>query len=545
MKAIETAKENQFYPTPKEFLEQICKDIQWDQVHTILEPSAGKGNIVDFLKEVEEKGVRKSLRLSDGMRSFKQDLDFDIDVIEIEEDLQNILKGKKYRLVHDDFLTFDTYKHYDLILMNPPFCNAERHLIKAIQMQKKYGGNIICILNAETIRNPYSLERKQLAQMLEEYGADFAYYEGAFSHSEHPTDVSIAVVKMCIPERKTDNSFIEELRKKDFHDNISSKDELAHADYIEAIIQQYNLELAGCLHMLEEYRAFKPYILDLVKNKYAEPVIELKINGEPEDKGSMNQIVKLIRKKYWEALFKNPKFTKGMTSAQIEGNMALVAELEDYDFSFYNIKKFQIEMVKKRAKGIEECIMSLFDELSHEYSWLPETGRNIHYYNGWSSNKAYMVNKKVVIPFYDLWSQIWKRYEYGYKIVSKLSDIEKVFDYLNGTPGRESRLAEILKQAETDQKTKKIETRYFVLDFYKKGTCHITFTDEDLLKRFNIAGGRGKAWLPPCYGKKSYKNMTAEEKNVINEFEGKKSYETVCNDPGHFLFQPDLPILIA
>lgn len=175
-------------------MEQICKDIQWDQIHTILEPSAGKGNIVDFLKEVENKGITKSIRLSDGMRNFKQNLDFDIDVIEIEEDLQNILEGKKYRLVHDNFLTFATFKHYDLIIMNPPFCNAEKHLLKAIQLQKKYGGNIVCILNAETIRNPYSLERKRLAQMLEEYDAEIKFYEEAFSHSEHPTDVSVAVV---------------------------------------------------------------------------------------------------------------------------------------------------------------------------------------------------------------------------------------------------------------------------------------------------------------------------------------------------------------
>ena len=55
--------------------------------------------------------------------------------------------------------------------MNPPFSNGDKHLLKALQMQEK-GGNIVCLLNAETLRNPYTESRKELIRQLDKYDAD-------------------------------------------------------------------------------------------------------------------------------------------------------------------------------------------------------------------------------------------------------------------------------------------------------------------------------------------------------------------------------------
>lgn len=54
-----------------------------------------------------------------------------VDCIEIDPELRNILKGKNHHVVHDDFLTFHTYKQYDLIVMNPPFSEGDKHLLKS------------------------------------------------------------------------------------------------------------------------------------------------------------------------------------------------------------------------------------------------------------------------------------------------------------------------------------------------------------------------------------------------------------------------------
>ena len=121
-------------------------------------------------------------------------------VLKKDPKLQHILKGEGFPVIHDDFMTFHTGKQYDLIAMNPPFSNGDEHLLKALDMQKN-GGYIICILNAETIRNPFTLRRKELTQRLE--GASIEFLQQEFTQAERRTEVEIALVKIQIPKKKT------------------------------------------------------------------------------------------------------------------------------------------------------------------------------------------------------------------------------------------------------------------------------------------------------------------------------------------------------
>ena len=41
----------EFYPTPKELLDKITEGINWEQLQSVLEPSAGKGDIADYVKQ--------------------------------------------------------------------------------------------------------------------------------------------------------------------------------------------------------------------------------------------------------------------------------------------------------------------------------------------------------------------------------------------------------------------------------------------------------------------------------------------------------------
>lgn len=61
--------------------------------------------------------------------------------------------------------------------MNPPFNKGDQHLLKAMELMKGTGGQIICILNAETIKNPYSLYRQDLKNKLEKYEAEIEYHK--------------------------------------------------------------------------------------------------------------------------------------------------------------------------------------------------------------------------------------------------------------------------------------------------------------------------------------------------------------------------------
>lgn len=519
-----------FYPTPKSLFDKITHGkVDWKIVQRVLEPSAGKGDLVGYIKE-------EARLLSDWRRK-----DIEIDCIEINADLQKVIRGKEYRLVHNDFLTFESPMHYDLIFMNPPFDKGAAHLLHAIKLQERAGGKIICILNAETIRNPYTNERKVLLQKLDHYSAEVEYMENEFTSAERTTTVEIAVVYVDIPVEEKESVFFGELKKSYAQREtvIPDMTDVAVNDYIKAAIMRYDIEVEAGLKLIQEYKAMVPYILsDIVKDKeaarYKQPVLSLKLEGESNL--SENEYIKIVRGKYWRALFEDERFTKAMPYDMRETYRNKVAELSEYDFSYFNIKEIQIQMCRSLVSGIEDSIMKLFDKLSYVHSWMPETGNNIHYYNGWATNKAWYINDKVVLPM-SCFSSIWKRMEYRYDTVRELLDIEKAFDYLAGIPGRTSYLADVLNRAEKEGITKDIEGAYFTLTFYKKGTCHIRFKDKELLKKLNIYGGKGKNMLPPSYGKKRYEDLTMEEKAVVDEFDGgKNAYDAVYNDQEKFLF---------
>lgn len=524
----------EFYPTPQNIIDKMLFDLDFTMIKSILEPSAGKGDIVEALKKKEG---------NHNKYYGKQYYQFDIDCIEADQNLQHILKGKNFRVVYNDFLTYNTMKEYDLIIMNPPFSNGCKHLLKALEMQQRNGGAVVCLLNAETLKNLCTNDRQYLQCKLTEYNAKIEFIQNAFLDAERKTAVEIALVKVQLPEVQRESFILEGLRKakdqKEFQAEESTQ--LIDGDFFKAIVNQYQLELAAGIKLIKEYFAMQPFILSQFgkDEKTGETIqkggciISMKVS---KDRLSVNEYIKAVRRKYWTALFENKKFIGQLTNNLQRDFYNKVEELSNYDFSLYNIYQLKIDVQKKVVKGIEDTIIELFDELSHKYSYWDETSKNIHYYNGWKTNKAWIINKKVIIPL-RAYNEFWGKYEPSdYKIVNKLQDIEKCFNYLDGGLTEAVDLEESLKFAEEYGETKNIQLKYFTITFYKKGTCHITFNNEELLKKFNIFGSQHKGWLPPSYGKKAYRDMTQEEKAVVNEFEGEREYNRVISNKSYYLF---------
>ena len=525
----------EFYPTPESLLNKIFEGVDWKQVDTILEPSAGKGDIIEFIQNSEE--------------AHRYHHNFEIDCIEKDPNLQAVLKQKGFRLVHDDFFTFHTWKQYDLIVMNPPFSCGAKHLLNALKFQED-GGNIICILNAETLKNPYSITRQALALRLEDLHADISYMQNEFVSAERKTSVEIAVVKVSIPKKERDSRIFSELKesKQMSEQNSTEQTSLAENDYIKAAVKQFELETEAGIRLIREYQAMKPYMLrslsggNLAKN---DSILYLTMDKyspcSPEV--TENEFLKVVRLKYWTSIFNDSRFTGHMTSNLLSEYRTQINKLADYDFSYFNIKTIQADIAKKLVKGVEECIVKLFDELSFQYSYSDELGRNIHYYNGWKTNKAWIINKKVILPWMNAWGRYNGSYDpASYEIIVKLADIEKALDYLSGSSGNERGIRETLHEAKKIGQTKKIPLKYFTVTFYKKGTCHIEFTNLELLKKLNIFGSQQKGWLPPAYGKKSYSDMDEKEKKVIDEFEGVESYMETMTYSDYYLYDTSASI---
>jgi DNA N-6-adenine-methyltransferase (Dam). len=519
--------ENEFYPTPKGLVEKMLENVEIGGY--ILEPSAGSGNIADVIREKFELQYPKgSYRKAEPL----------IDCIEIDDNLASILKGKGYHVVHDDFLTFNSLKRYSTIIMNPPFSNGEQHLLKALAMQEN-GGEIVCLLNAQTLKNPYKKSQQALLNTLESkttYSVE--YIEQAFSNSEHKTNVEVALLKISIPTKPKASFFKSSLEKARQVKEESHPDlyQLAENDLVGQSVKQFELEAEMGINLIQEYKAMAPYLLkDFEKEGLDRPILELKVlNGEFQSVDvSENEFLMRLRYKYWSRLFANRKFTDQYTSSMIRELYTRLDDLANFDFSYYNIKSLQLDMTKSLMENMEETILKVFEELSMEYSYTSYS-KNIHYYSGWKTNKSWFVNQKVIIPFngFDQWGEAKLDI---YKIVERFNDYEKSLNYLNGNKPVPLNLKEVLNEAIEKGQIKDIKFNHFTVSFFKKGTAWITFNDLDLLKRLNLFAGQRKAWLPPTYGTKAYSEMSEEEQAVVNEFEGEASYNELIQEPGKWL----------
>ena len=435
-------------------------------------------------------------------------------------------------------------------MMNPPFSDADKHLLKALELQKR-GGSIICLLNAETIRNPYTNTRKQLVKTLEANNAEIQYLQKTFSHAERKTDVEIALVKIHIPEEERESDIYEHLKKaRNYEDVETTATQITFSDYIKNAVAHFNLEIEAGIELIRQYKSMLPYLQNSLdeNNNYKKPILELKVSN---DYLTVNNYVKAVRLKYWEELFRNPQFTSKLTSKLADEYSRKITELKEYDFSEYNINYLIADMNANIQRGVEESIMELFDKMTAEHSWYPECRDNIHYYNGWATNKAHKINSKVILPIYTSgWDGVFnedycskqKKFQArgGY---NALADIEKVLNSLDGHMTAEVNLSFLMEQAEREQRTKNIHCKFFDVTFYKKGTMHIKFTNLELLEKFNIFAARNRNWLPPNYGKAKYQDMTAEEKAVVDDFQGEKAYEHIMQKKDYYITESGLDMI--
>ena len=579
MNTYESLKE--FYPTPVELVAKMIEGIRLKSGNSILEPSAGSGNIVKFIAfandtlndhwrykyyegTLDEK--RKQIIENDAVKryyDYEEDdtknyfphINFDIDCIEIDKNLQAILKNHDFNVIADDFLSFETSKMYDYIIMNPPFSDGDKHLMKAIKLAEKNGGSqIICLLNAETIRNPYSRSRVELKDTLDKYDATYEFINNAFSNAERKTDVDIVIVRVTVPnlnQFKFDWSDLD-IGADDMNYDVPEEcSELVIGDKLKQPVLMYRREIELGKKLIYEYNAIKDKIScgftnENDPNDYdsykKEAIIHLKVgdndlaNRLTTLSEVINDYIERVRYKYWYELLHEPFFMKGLPSDAQNEYFGEIEKLSKYEFSIPNICRIQLDILSKTAESIENSIVNLFEKFTYEHSMGCE--KNVHYFNGWRSNDAFIINKKIVIPYMNCFNSYNGELNIDYTARRFFADIERIFAYFDAEPIF-SDIDYICNEYNHFGQSKKCEFKYFFVDFYKKGTVHITFKDDELLKKFNIYGCMKKGWLPPSYGKKSYDEMAEEEKNVIDEFEGANEYAKVFANTEDYIVFPE------
>jgi hypothetical protein len=182
-----------FFPTPIELIAQLYKYANVTDSDLILEPSAGKGDILDYL-------------------AFKRNSKENLHAVEINPTLREILKLKGYNVVESDFLSYNPTFKYDKIIMNPPFEKGLDidHVNHALSMLKP-NGILVSIMGEGTFFRSFNKE-KEFRQKLEQMGAFISpTIKDAFKNGFNSTGVAIRIVKIQMSETdvESDNNEME------------------------------------------------------------------------------------------------------------------------------------------------------------------------------------------------------------------------------------------------------------------------------------------------------------------------------------------------
>ena len=342
----------QYYPTPLELGKKLARLIS-HPVSPILEPSAGTGNLIDaFIKAQRYNRT-----------------DYRFHCVEIDSERAATLRGNGYAVIWDDFLTFNPLMPYQTIIMNPPFHTGAKHLLKALDILTD-GGEIACILNAETIRSHYSNERKDLIarlEKMEEYTVEFV--QSAFED----VDVEVALVYAKKAPANGRCETFENFKR-------SVVEEYTHADPT-ALIQRggsamlialYRAEVQAALKLFDEVQNFNKVV-----NRNADCGLDEVFKVEVKRNGGRLGIVKSINYNYWKRLLYSKELSHLLTTDIQNIYSSKLREMEQYEFNERNILQLKEDLSKHLLSNIDVAIMKVWDIFTHRFS-LTEYSKNVH-----------------------------------------------------------------------------------------------------------------------------------------------------------------------
>jgi hypothetical protein len=269
-------------------------------------------------------------------------------------------------------------------------------------------------------------------------------------------------------------------------------------------------------------------------------LINLSVAGcygeEGYDFSEANRYIRRLRQKYWELAFQTSAISGLLTDTARAKYQQEIRRFRDYDFTYSNIKQLQIELSQSLDSNIHEAIVNLYDCFTYKYS--RENPNNVHLFNGWNTNQGFKINpKKIIYPLY-LYTTYggWGSWDV-HRLRDFLTEVEKVFVYLDcGRTDGDSVQEIISKKFYKDRyHGENLSFKYFDVEVKKKGTIHIKWKCDELIKKLTIIGCKAHGTLPNDYGTKKYSDLDKEHKDVVDSFEGEKNYVDTVNNAKLYL----------
>ncbi len=482
----------QFFPTPEDLAQRMWSKFENRKFDRVLEPTAGEGHLA------LENPVAKRNYSSHSNR-------ITIDCCEIDLSKHIVLKGHGFNVIGLDFMALKSGSIYSHVIANFPFAKGAEMALHAWEIV--WDAELVILLNAETIRNPYSAKRQQLVRLIDEFG-EVEFIQDAFKGASVEIEAEVEVALVYLRKKASHDNIVGNLfseLREDHRNGESLAREFVEANAL--AVPETEIE-NRVLAFNAAVRATKESVLAAAKASYYGSFLGAKMAERLGEPGTVSQEgrIEWIRKEMGDRYddLKDRAWTSILSTSQVKDRLSSqaarrleseFATIKRLEFTVENIYGFLLGLVQSQGKIQIEMMCDVFDSVTR-YST-----DNAVYYRGWKSNDQHrscgkrIKMKRFIIPGHS--TDSYDR-SFSYKTEQYLRDLDKVMALLDSKFEPEYGLVEAARDNfKALQHGARIQSSYFELRHYPGvGTLHFFPRDPKLIDRLNRWVGQHRQWLP-------------------------------------------------
>ena len=376
--------------------------------------------------------------------------------------------------------------------MNPPFSNADRHILHAWEIAPD-GCEIVSLCNITTITN----QNRRITSLINQYGISENLGD-CFTEAERTTGVQVGLIRLHKPIKRKDfefdGFFMEEEEEESQVEGIMQYNE------VRALVNRY----VGTMKMFDSMKAEIDSVNMMIGN-----IGMSKINlimGHEKDITSKEQFSKIIQKQSWSHIFQKMNMEKYLTSGVMKDINKFVETQEKVPFTMKNIYRMLEIIVGTRQQTFDRALEEAIDNFTKHHH------ENRFGVEGWKTNSGHMLNKKFIVEgiVETSWGGGALQVRYGAYSLNSIDDLVKVICNITGkdynTIGSLYRFNFDKDHTKSFplESNKWFDWGFFEIKCFKKGTMHVKFKDLNDWYLLNKAYGELKGFaLPEQYKKAS------------------------------------------
>src|SRR5699024_779519 len=201
----------------------------------------------------------------------------------------------------------------------------------------------------------------------------------------------------------------------------------------------------------------------------------------------LNEELARLRRGYWSLVLDTDEFKKMLTNDAIQKLNRQLTVAQSLELNYVNIRMLLTAIYANKDDMLVDSIVSIFKKITRYH--MNEYSTNIHYYDGWKTNDAYRINKKVIIPIssaFDGWDLRDEYERLPYEVKNWIDDMVRAFQIIDEDAGGDFEYIG----------NNSFENELLRFRMFLNGNIHVWFNDLKLLDKLNYLCGQHFNWIP-------------------------------------------------